>query len=186
MILQTTLLYFLVISTCLIYGIGIKHILENPDNIKGMFPIFIRNIIIVSIVIVIMYFILHFIILPYKMTILFPFLSLLVLIIGTLLFKHTRNSAFTSKISDFTLNYFSVFLAVTEGLTIVSSLIIGIGTITSYYILVYIMYAINKKNSSVFISSSFKTVSLMLVAMAVILLALYGWNESWLRIKFYN
>ncbi len=185
MVFKTTFLYFFTMSACLIYGIGIKNLLENPEKIHTVFSVYIKNIIGVSLAIIAMRLLLIFVLIPYHMTFLFPFFTLLLLVIGSMFIKEARNNAFTTQISDFTLSYFSVFLAVNEGTSFASSLIIGFATITSFYILVYVLYAINKKNLSVIVSSNFKTLSLMLITMAIILLALYGWNVSWLRVRFF-
>ncbi len=186
MIFQTVFMYFIISSACLIYAIGIKDLLESPEYTTGMGTSYVKNIFSTSAAILIVWLLLRFLLIPYGFQILFPFLMLAILILFSILLENAWPSLFKMDTREFILGFFAVYLAISEGTTLAISFIIGITVISAFYLLAILFYSLNRKNESVIVSKHFNTVSLMLLGMACIILALYGWNVSWLSSKFFN
>ncbi len=186
MIFQTVFMYIIITSVCLIYGIGLKDLLEYPDSISKIGISYIKTFFCVIIITALMWTIVTFIFIRYDFQIVTPFVTLILLVTLTFILESIWPSMFQANARDFTFSFFSVFIAITEGITLAESLIIAILTVSAFYALLFLMYCVNRKNSSVVISSRFNTVTLMLITMACIILALYGWNVSWLSNFFFN
>ncbi len=186
MIFQTIFMYFIICSSCLVYGICIKNLLEYPENISNTFALYIKTVFSVSAAILLMWLVLRFLIVPYGHQIVFPFITLGILLLISALLENAWPAVFQSDPREFTLGFFAVLLSMSEGTTLVTSLIIGITVSSAFYLLAFLFYSLNRRNAFVVIAPQFNSIALMLIAMSCILLAIYGWNVSWLTIKIFN
>ncbi len=186
MIFQTIFMYLFISSACLIYGIGVKDLLDSPERVRNIVAIYVKTIIIVCTSIFLNWLILRFLLIPYGYQSLFPFMTLVVIVMLSVILESLWPSFFKMETRDLTLVFFAVFLGISEGATLTISLTIGITVISAFYLLLYLLYSLNRKNSSIVIAPQFNTTALMLTAMSCIILALYGWNVSWLSQKFFN
>ncbi len=185
MIFQTVFMYIIISSVCLIYGIGIKELLEAPGEITKIGLSYIKILLTVIITMLLIWIPVRFVFIQYNFEIVFPLITLIFLVSLSALLQHLWPNMFQTNSRDITLSFFSVFLAVSEGITLIESLILGFVTVSAFYLLLFLMYCVNRKNSSVVISPRFNTTALMLITLACLILALYGWNVSWLRDRFF-
>ncbi len=186
MIFQTIFMYLFISSVCLVYGVGLRDIITSPDRIGKIGLPLARTIITTVITMLISGLLIQFVLLPYSFQIVFPLVILIILVIVTFLLEHLWPSIFVLNTREITLSFFAVFLSLSEGAGFLRSIIISITAIMAFYLLLFFLYCVNRKNASVITSPVFNNVSLMLITMACIILALYGWNVSWLNDKIFN
>ncbi len=185
MIFQTMFMYLIISSACLLYGIGIKDLMESPDNISGIITAYLKTLVSVIVSLLLMWVLLRFVLVPYNFQLVFPLVLLIILVLMSVVLEKVWPSFLKPSTREFTLAFFAIFLALGEGSSLLNSLIIGFTTVNAFYLLVFLLYCINRKNTSVVISPHFNTVALMLITFACVILALYGWNVSWLNEKFF-
>jgi Na+-translocating ferredoxin:NAD+ oxidoreductase RnfA subunit len=90
-------------------------------------------------------------------------------------------STFKIDTSEFSLTFLTAFVSLSEGSSIVSSLIIGIVIILSFYFLVPLISAIRHRIDKVTIHTDMKSGGYLLLILAILIFALYFWNISWLN-----
>lgn len=181
MILQTILMYLLICSAPLIYGVGIKNLVDVSEKPDANLALYLKSVLCVGISILLTWFITSILLIPYNLSMLFPFFALLISSIFSILLQQVFYSLLKVETAEFSVTFFSVLLAISDGTSLLHSFLIGVTTVTSFYILVFLLFSIRKKSRFVKVAPDFNTGSLILVAMACIILALYGWNVSWLN-----
>lgn len=186
MIFQTVFMYLVICSTSLIYGVGIKNLVDVSKKLEHAFVLYLKSLLCVLISVPLTWLITNLLLLPYNLYMLFPFFVVLISVFFSILLQQIFYTVLKVNTAEFSVTFFSVLLAISDGTTLLHSFIIGVVAVSSFYVLAVLLFTIRKKNRFVKVAADFNTGSLILVAMACIILALYGWNISWLTMEVFG
>ena len=185
MILQTILINILLTSLCLLFEISTtKKSVSNQSKKETLF-VALKTLIIIIVTVVITFYLLKFVLIKLECTILLPFVILLFLIGFSLALESLNLRFFKNSTNEYILSFISIFIATNNANYLLNSLLIAITSVLFYYLLLYILYCIEKRNKSVIKSIKNKIIPSMLLTLAIIIIASYSWNLSWLSIRFY-
>lgn len=182
MIFQTILMYTIICST-LIYGVGIKNLIDVSKKMKHTLVLYLKSFLSVSISVLLTWLITSNLLTPYNLSMLFPFFALLISTLFSIFLQQLFSRFLKIDTAEFSVTFFSVLLAISDGTTLLYSFLIGITAVSTFYLLALLLFMIRKKNRFVKVAPGFNAGSLILITMACIILALYGWNVSWLNVE---
>jgi Na+-translocating ferredoxin:NAD+ oxidoreductase RnfA subunit len=173
--------YVLTASAVLIYGVGLSRVVPASHSMDGMFLSALKMYIVVPSTAVIGWLLVMNILLPAGLAQMFPFICvLLFLSISTFCETLIRITAGRST-AEFSISFLFSLIAVNESTTLTEVLVISLCCVTSFYILVPVLYAMRKRMEFCCLVNDFKNESLIYIGIAVIILTLSAWNISWLN-----
>lgn len=179
--LNTFFHYFFFSSAILIYGIGMNRatvISEKPDH---NYLKFIKMILVVAITSVVSFITVKFLLEPCRISELYPFTSLMIYFIVSLLFEILFRTATKINLAEFIVSILCVLLAVGESCSILECLVISAAAVLSFIVITPILFSIRKRIEIANPLEDFKNSSLLLISLAMIILISYVWNVSWLN-----
>lgn len=185
MIFQTILMYLILCTLCLIFEVSLKKLYFLPETNKTIAFSALKTIVIVITSTLISFLLLKYVLIRFNFTFILPFFIILSILSFSLLFELINKKMFELHTSDFVLCFISIFIATSEGTSLLNSLLIGITSVSCYYLVLYVLFCIDKQNSSVIKATSANIIPLLLLALATIILASYSWDVSWLSIRFF-
>lgn len=184
MIIQSILFYTFISSVVLIYGVGACSLMTYNHNFFHSVIDFCKTLIVVIVSIIITWTINFLFLAPYHAAILFPFFAFLSTFFITIFFDITLNKLITFQKYNFQTAFLIVVVSLSESSGFLQSIIIGVISVASFYILLPFLFGIRKRMQNIQIASDFKN-SLEFITLALIILGLYGICTSWLRMDIF-
>ena len=83
---------------------------------------------------------------------------------------------------DYAVPFIIILISLNEGAGIVSSLVISLSCIFSFYLLGVIIFALRRRFRLFGQEQGFKSITYLLISIAIIFIALFSWNASWFTI----
>lgn len=169
-------------SAVLVYGIGLKQVITASKICK--FDILIQAVITVLIVtlsILIVWPISMYFLVPFNLQPLIPFFCLLTVLPFSILINITSQKIPSITVADFFISVPCVLLSITESISLSQSLISGFLFLTSYYLLIPVIYAIRKRIEYSEPMKDFNNGSLIFISISILLCAMFATNISWLN-----
>lgn len=181
MILNSFFYYILLCSAVLIYGIGFHQTSVLCESPKKVFLGAFKSISCVIISFLFSYGINRTILIPLSLIELYPFISLLIYVSISVFFEILIEITTKNNFSEFSISYLTLILAINEGVTILDGIIICVSILTCFYMLLPVLFAIEKRMSLIIPNNVLKRKSIIFLTMILIMLALYCFNISWLN-----
>lgn len=181
MLLNSFIYYIFFCSSVLLYGIGFNResvMCSKPGTV--LFNV-VKSYACVVISFVIIFFINKFLLIPLKLVEIYPFFALIVFIIISVFFELLIQITTKRSSSEFAISFLVLLLAVNEGVSVIDGILICTGALSSFYLLIPILYSLEKRMTFVKKESIFKQKCLVFLSMVILMLALYSINISWLN-----
>lgn len=178
-------MYLITCTICLIFEVCLKPLYSSKESNKLILFTGLKTLIIVMISVVITFILLKYVLIPFEQTFILPFI--IIILIGGLSFPFEllNNNNLKNKANDYILCFIAIFIATSEDTSLLVSILIAITAVICHYLLLYVIFCTDKQNSSVIKLNTDKTIPLLLLTLATILLVSYSWNISWLSIRFF-
>lgn len=182
MIFNSFAYYIIFCSSVLIYGIGFNResVMCNAPR-KVLFGA-IKSYICVLLTYLISFLINKMILIPLSIIEIYPFITILIYIIISVFFELLIQITTKRITAEFSVSFLTIILALNEGITLVDGIFICLSCLTSFYLLIPILFALQRRFISASKVNIFKQKSLIFLSMVIIMLALYSFNISWLNV----
>ena len=174
----TECIIFLFTSVCL-YGIGMNRAIVLSQNMKGIFLGYFKSLLTTTSSVALSYLLIQGIIVPIGMQELYPIICILVFIFSASFFEVIIRLTTKIDVAELSVSFMSVVLAINESINLAESVLFVICCITSFYLLVPVLYGMRKRNESANSIYIFKN-SLVLLGFAALILWLLVFDVSWL------
>ncbi|MGP1586886.1 MAG: hypothetical protein ACTTHG_00935 [Treponemataceae bacterium] len=179
MIFNTIFYYFFFVSAVYIYGIGFKKVMIISNFKNPIFHI-LQTMLTCSVVTSLSYLVTFYILGPLKLTELFPLVIALIQLIFTIFSSIIFSKLIQISFIDIGIAFPAIFIGVQESCSITHSLIIVLCCCVSYYAAIIFLHSIRERIKSCHPVKEFKNGSLILISAAVIMIAFYAINISWI------
>lgn len=175
-----TLVYYLFsASAVLFYGIGINKSISHSDTFSSTFLTCIKSLGSASSATAVTYLLVNWLLVPVQLSDLFPFIATLVFILFTVLTEIFVGVGIRQSPIDFSIPLLSVFLGISEGISLGLSVVIACTSILSFYCMVLIFHCVRERVSFYTADRGLKTYCVLLLCLALIMISITGFNVSW-------
>ncbi len=184
--LQNLFYYLIYSSVVLVYGIGIERAGALSKKQNRLFIKAIKMLICVTSTTSLSYLFVKGLLVPAGYADLYPFFTILIFI-SISVFVETI-IRITSKVSanEFGTSLLFIFISLSEGLSLADSVLISCICVLSLFATIPIIYSIHYRlDLNAFKKESDKT-SYVLISLAIIMLILLFWNNTWLNMGAYK
>lgn len=181
MILNSFVFYILFCSSVLIYGIGFNRESVMCDNPRHVLFSAVKSYSCVILSFIICYGLNKALLIPLGLAEVYPMIAVLVYATISVFLEILIQITTKRTSSEFAVSFLTLILALNEGLNLLDGILICAGALTSFYILIPVLYAAERRMKSSSTSSKFKRKSLIFLCMVIIMTALYSINISWLN-----
>ncbi len=181
MILNSFIFYIFFCSAVLIYGIGINRQTEASASGSNMILNAIKTYSCVVITVVITFLISKALLIPIGLAELFPLVSLLIFLSFSVFIEILINITAGRSVAEYAVSFLTILLSLNEGLTLVESIMISLGCLTSFYLLIPVLSAMLNRVETVRNLEELQKKTIVFFCMIVIMIALYSLNISWLN-----
>ena len=178
----TAFYYIFFASAVILYGVGLNSATIICDSIHELFLPVVKILLNVLSSAVLSWLILKYFLISLRLAELYPFASMLVFLVVSVLIETLVRIATKKTASDFSLSFLIVLLALNESLNLKDVMLISGCSLISFLILIPLLYSIKKRidiAGSLQIHGNKK--SLVLVSIAIIVTVLAIGNVSWLN-----
>lgn len=182
MILDTILIYLIFSSAVLVYGTGLKQILDYSTDPKRFLFQMVRIIVTVILSVFVSRGITVLFLVPARLQELFPFVCIIFTILFAILTERLCEFLFHIEVKEIAITICSVFIGVNEGLNMFHSILIGVLCSLSFFLILPFLYAIRCRVKYSQQNIDFKKGALMFLSIALIMLVLFAMNVSWFNL----
>ena len=173
--------YIFYSSAVLFYGIGLNRSAVVCMELKGQTVRAIKSILTVTSSAVLSYLVCSSLLVPFGFAELYPFVCALIFISLSVFCESIVRITSRKSAAEFSISLLSILLSVNEGSSLARVTIISLCCVLAFYLFVPILHAIFRRIESGEPCKDFSSHSLVFLSIAVILLALFSWNVSWLN-----
>ncbi|MBR5934464.1 MAG: hypothetical protein IK002_10815 [Treponema sp.] len=181
MIINSFVYYIFFGSAVLLYGIGFNRESVMCNYPKQILFCSIKSYISVVITFLITFFLNSNFFIPLKIVEIYPFIALLIYITISVFLEILIQVTTKRTSAEFAVSFLTVILALNEGVLLIDGVLICISVLTCFYILIPVLFALEKRMQATNSNGLFKQKSLIFLCMVVIMIALYSFNISWLN-----
>ncbi|MBQ5998357.1 MAG: hypothetical protein IJL70_02670 [Treponema sp.] len=167
-------------SVIFYYGIGLNRLLTLKKTYSSFLFNIIKSLIITLVPVTLSYFVMHFVLIPLKMVELFPFVTILILISVAIPVHMMIRTGTPDLTEDYALPFLSVILSLNEQTSLINGLVICICCISAFYLFLILIFAFRRRYRLYTSEDGFKPYTLLLISIAVVIIAFFGVNNSWL------
>lgn len=176
---STLFFYIFSASVILVYGVGIKDLIQASEKPKDFLLYFLKTFFTVIFSVILTWLLTKYVFSKNNLTDLFPFFLVFICISFCILFSFLINLIFKKDIKEFSLSFLISFISVNEGFSLVNAIFIAIASSLSFYLLIPVLYSIKKRINSSTANSHLKSTALVLLSIALLLMILFAFNISW-------
>lgn len=173
--------YILISSTVLLYGIGLNRITYVTRSMNGVFITAVKMYLVVPSTAIIGWLLTIHILLPAGIEPLYPFICVLLFLSISVFVETLIRITAGCSTAEFSVSLLFALIAINESTTLPEVLVISLSCVTSFYLLIPLIYALRKRMEICCITYDFKNDSLIYFGIAVFIMALSAWNISWLN-----
>lgn len=180
--LSIIIYYLLTSSAVLFYGIGINKSISHSDNFSMTMLTCVKSLFSASSTTAVSYLLISWILIPAQITEIYPFIATLIFILFSTLIEIFIGIGVRQSPVDFSIPLLSVFLALSEGISLGSAVVIACMCIISFYSMVLVFHCVRQRVSFYTVEGGLKSYCVLLVCLAFIMVAICGFNISWFNI----
>ena len=169
-------------SAMLFYGIGMNRVLSLNENYSSLWISFFKGLMTAASTAAVGYLVSSWLLVPYGLTELYPFFTVIIFIIFMMFVEIFIGVGLKAANGEFVIPFLSVLLGMNEGFSIGSAVVITCCCVTSFYIMQIIFYSVGERVKFYEAERSLNLFCVLLISLAAIILALCGWNSSWLNL----
>ncbi|MBR1535983.1 MAG: hypothetical protein IJ630_03490 [Treponema sp.] len=181
-IFSTVIYYLLSASAVLYYGIGINKTISHADSLSTSTLTCFKSLFAASSTTAVSYLLTQWLLLPVGLQEIYPFIATLIFVLFTTLTEIFVGIGVRQSPIDFSIPLLSVFLGLNEGLSIGYAVLISCVSILSFYSMVILFHCVKERIGFYSKEGGIKTYSILLLCLAVIMLAIGGFNVSWFNL----
>lgn len=181
--ISTILFYLFSTSAVLVYGIGVNRLLSMDDKFSSVIISFIKAAVVGIATSSLSFIFIRLFLIPLELAELFPFITVIVFILASFLVEIFVSIGVKNSASEFAVPLLSILLGLNEGTSILEVMIITVFSIAIFYILYAVIFCLRGRISVHTPDAGLKNYSIIFLSLAVIIVALYGWNASWLNFQ---
>ena len=174
--------YLLSSSAVLFYGIGLNKSLSHSDSFHSALLTCIKSLFAASSTSAISYLLTSWLLIPSHLTELYPFITTLLFILFSTVIEIFIGIGVRQSPIDFSIPLLSVFLALNEGTSLASAVVIACMCIISFYIMVIVFHCVRQRVRFYTVEGGLKTYCILLICLAFIMVAICGFNVSWFNV----
>lgn len=178
--------YFLSASAVLFYGIGTNKSISYGDSFSSSVLTCVKSIISASSTTAVSYLLNAWLLIPANLAEIYPFVATLIFILFSTFVEIFIGIGIRQSSVDFSIPVLSVFLALNEGISIGHSVLIACIGILSFYSVVIVFYCVRSRVSFYREEGTLETYCVLLLCLALVMTAIYGFNISWLNLYLSN
>ena len=180
--LATVFYYLLSASAVLFYGIGLNKSISHSDSFSSSLLTCFKSLFAASSTTAVSYLLVNWLLIPIQLAELFPFVATLLFILFSTLTEIFIGVGIRQSPVDFSIPLLAVFLGLSEGISMGLSVTISCMSIISFYCMLIIFHCVRKRICFYTTEKGLKTYCVLLLCLAVIMIAIYGFNVSWLNL----
>lgn len=180
--INTILFYLFSSSALLFYGIGANRTLINSESFSSRFVSFIKCLIVAAGTSSLSFILNKVLLIPMGMVELYPFIAIVLFIIISLIVEILSSIGVRSTVSEFSVPFLSVLIALNEGITYAETVVISLIGVVVFYFMNIILWCLRGRIEVHYPDAGLKTISILMLSFAVIVIAVYGYNVSWLNL----
>lgn len=180
--LSSMIYYLLSASAVLFYGIGINKSISHSDLLSASVLTCFKSLFAAGSATAVSYLLVNWLLVPVQLSDLFPFVATLLFIFFSTLIEIFIGIGIRQSPVDFSIPLLSVFLGLNEGIGIASAVTISCVSIISFYCMVIIFHCVRERISFYTVEKGLKTYCVLLLCLAVVIIAICGFNVSWFNI----
>ena len=179
---STILYYFISSSAVLYYGIGINKTISHADSFSTSTLTCVKSLFAAGSTTAISYLLVQWLLIPVQLSELFPFIATLVFVLFTTITEIFIGIGVRESPIDFSIPLLAVLLGLNEGTSIGYSVLISCVCILSFYSMVLIFHCVKERIGFYSKEGGIKTYCVLLLCLAVIMIAIGGFNVSWFNL----
>lgn len=180
--LELIFYYIAFASAMLFYGIGINRTVSLHEDYSSLSLAFFKGLITSSSTTAVSYLVISWLLTQNGLEELYPVVVIMIYIIFLLFVEIFVGVGIRASGAEFTIPLLSVLLGLNEGISIGRAVVITCCCISSFYIMIGIFYAVGERVKFYRNEKSMYLFCVLLVSLAAIILALCGWNASWISL----
>lgn len=186
MIYVSTFFYYVCFaSSILIYGIGINKTAEIDFLKNKDLFYFIKVLLSILLSSIFAWLIASKILVPLNLAELYPFTSLLVYLVVSLILDLLVRYFTKKSTTEFILSYLTVLLSISESTSLLNTILICISTLIAILIFVPLVYSFRKRNLKN-IEQPEVYMSRLFIFIAIIILVISSWDFMWINPEVFN
>ena len=179
---SSILYYILSCSVILYYGFGINRLLTIKKDYKTYIKSFVKALLITASTTALSWCLIRFVLSVLDIIEFYPVLTSLFFIVISIAVHAFIKTAPIDITEDYAVPFIIILISLNEGAGIVSSLVISLSCIFSFYLLGVIIFALRRRFRLFGQEQGFKSITYLLISIAIIFIALFSWNASWFTI----
>ena len=170
--------FYLITSVC-IYGIGFNRAVVLSDGKKGLFLSFVKSLLSAVATVCLTFLITQYLLIPIGMQEIYPMVCILIFCFISVFFEGIIRLTSKEGTAEFFVSFMSSLLVINESISLPEAVLFVICCITSFYLLIPILFAVRKRNDSAEPVPVLRN-SLVFFSFAAIILFLLVFDVSWL------
>lgn len=174
--------YIFACSIILYYGVGMNRLLILKKDYVSFFKSILKAYLITGCTVSISYFAIRFALAPLSLTELYPYISAFSFLLISIPLHMFIRTGTADLAEDYAVPFLTILISLNEGESFFSALIISASCITAFYLFLLIIFAFRRRFKLYTTEEGLKPYALLLISIAVVIIALFCWNVSWLSI----
>lgn len=171
--------YLLSSSAVLFYGVGLNKTISHSESFATSLLTCIKSLFSACSTVAVSYLLNNWLLIPSHLLEIYPFIATLIFILFSTLTEIFIGVGIRTAPVDFTIPLLSVLLALNEGITLGSAVMIAFLCIISFYTMVAIFHCVKQRVSFYTVEGGLKTYCVLILCLAFVMLAICGFNVSW-------
>ena len=180
--LSIVIYYLLSASAVLFYGIGLNKTLSHSNSFSTSFLTCVKSLFSACSSTAVAYLLMNWLLVPVGLTEIYPFFATLIFILFSTFTEIFIGIGVRQSPVDFSIPLLSVFLALNEGYSIGSAVLIASMCIISFYTMVLMFHSVKQRISFYTVEGGLKTYCVLLLCLAFIMIAICGFNITWFNL----
>ena len=177
MIINSILYYMIFVPSILIYGIGMQKLTFQP-SIDHLFLTFAKLLLCTLIASALSYLVTVYILAPLTLVSLMPITCLLMYLVFSLLSSLAFFKFGTKSVLE--VSFPIIFISVNESTSLLQCIVVDFSMCVFFAIIMLVFCALIKRLKSTHPIKEFNTGSVIFISIAILIIAFYGANISWL------
>lgn len=169
-------------SLVLFYGVGLNEELKLKKNVFSWFKSIFETLLITLSTVSLTYFLSKFCLLRLGVEELAPFLAVLFFAGICFGLKKIIKSNYFNLSEKFIIPFLIVLVSLSEGFSFLSTVLICACCVFSFYLFMILVFSIRKRFSLYQKDTGLKPFYILLLSLAAVFVAIYGFNSSWLML----
>ena len=182
MIAAVVLYYIASASAVLFYGIGIARTISMKEDASRTALSCVKALSCASATASVSFLVNCWLLVPVGLSELFPFVSTLVFLVFSALIEIFIGVGIGKSPAEFSVTLLSVLISLNEGLSVGHAVVIACSCVASFYLVVLIFRSIRSRVGFYTDPRGIRVYPVLFLSLAVVILAIFGWNLSWLNV----